>query len=73
MGCNFTSGTATAVVFQTGDNTMFGTIAKSTTTIKRPETLIKKEIDRLILVMAVFAIVLGAAFFILAMLNGYTW
>jgi len=40
-GCNFTSGRATALVFATGDNTFFGTIAKSTTTIKRPDTLIK--------------------------------
>jgi len=38
MGCNFTSGKATCVVFATGDGTFFGTIAKSTLTIKRPPT-----------------------------------
>lgn len=38
MGCNFTSGKATCVVFATGDNTFFGNIANSTLTIKRPPT-----------------------------------
>lgn len=37
-GCNFTSGSATGLVICTGDNTFFGTIAKSTTSIKRPDT-----------------------------------
>lgn len=72
-GTNFTSGTATALVFATGDFTFFGTIAKSTTTIKRPDTLIKKEIERLIHTMAIFAFSLGIIFFILARFNGYSW
>lgn len=72
-GCNFTSGTATALVISTGDYTFFGTIAKSTTTIKRPDTLIKKEIMRLIHTMAIFAFSLGIAFLILARYNGYSW
>lgn len=72
-GCNFTSGTATALVICIGDYTFFGTIAKSTTTIKRPDTLIKKEIERLIHIMAFFAFSLGIIFFILAMFNGYGW
>lgn len=45
-GCNFTSGTAVCCVFSTGDNTFFGAIAKSTTTIKRPDSLLKHEIHR---------------------------
>lgn len=35
MGCNFTSGHATCIVFAIGDNTFFGGIAKSTLNIKR--------------------------------------
>jgi sodium/potassium-transporting ATPase subunit alpha len=35
--------------------------------------LIKKEINRLIMVMAFVAMVLGTVFFILAKLSGYSW
>lgn len=59
-------------MFSTGDATFFGQIAKSTTTIKRPPTLIKAEINRLIKIMGVVASVLGIAFFIGALLNGYS-
>lgn len=72
-GCNFTSGHGIGVVFSTGDNTFFGTIASSTTAIKRPPTLMKHEIHRLIKIMAIVAFTLGIAFFILALFNGYTW
>ena len=72
-GCNFTNGTATCVVFLTGDDTFFGEIAKSTTQIERPDTLIKHEIHRLIKFMAVIAFSLGIAFFILAKVKGYSW
>jgi sodium/potassium-transporting ATPase subunit alpha len=72
-GCNFTSGNGVCVVFSTGDNTFFGNIAKSTTSIERPETLMKHEIHRLINYMAIVAFSLGIAFFILAIFNGYTW
>ena len=72
-GCNFTSGTGVGVVFSTGDHTFFGTIAASTTQIKRPETLMKHEVHRLIKIMAIVAFSLGIAFFILALLNGYNW
>lgn len=72
-GCNFTSGNGIGVVFATGDSTFFGQIAGSTTSIPRPETLMKHEIHRLIKIMAVVAFTLGIAFFILALFNGYTW
>lgn len=60
-------------MFAIGDNTFFGQIAKSTTQIKRPPTLIKKEINRLVHFMAAFALLLGIGFFIGAKLNGYSW
>eukprot|EP00599_Poterioochromonas_sp_BG-1_P001869 CAMPEP_0173134210 /NCGR_PEP_ID=MMETSP1105-20130129/1161_1 /TAXON_ID=2985 /ORGANISM="Ochromonas sp., Strain BG-1" /LENGTH=1071 /DNA_ID=CAMNT_0014045975 /DNA_START=23 /DNA_END=3235 /DNA_ORIENTATION=+ len=72
-GCNFVSGHGIGVVFATGDNTFFGTIAASTTVISRPPTTMQHEIHRLIMIMAVVAFTLGIAFFILAFFNGYTW
>jgi sodium/potassium-transporting ATPase subunit alpha len=72
-GCNFTNGTGMGIVFATGDVTFFGQIAKSTTQIDRPETLMKQEIGRLIVYMAVVACVLGIAFLILALVTGSKW
>ena len=72
MGCNFTAGTGIAVVFSTGDNTFFGTIAKSTTTIKRPDSCLKKEIKRLVHIMGAVAITIGVIFLILALKFGYS-
>jgi sodium/potassium-transporting ATPase subunit alpha len=71
-GCNFTNGTGMGVVFATGDKTFFGQIASSTTQIDRPDTLMKREIHRLILYMGVFAGVLGVTFFILSVVVGYS-
>lgn len=72
-GCNFTSGNGCAVVFLTGDNTFFGSIAKSATAVEHPDTLMKREIRRLIMIMAIVAFTLGITFFILSQLNGYSW
>lgn len=71
-GCNFTMGNGLGLVFATGDRTFFGSIALSTTATKRPTTLIKHEIHRLIMVLAVFAFTLGITFFGLALGFGYT-
>lgn len=70
-GCNFTNGTGICVVFSTGDNTFFGSIARSTTTIKRPPSCLVREIKRLIHIMASVAIVIGITFLILALAKGY--
>lgn len=72
-GCNFTQGNGVGVVFTTGDNTFFGSIAKSTIQIERPPSLLRHEIHRLIQIMGYVASTLGILFFILAKLNGYTW
>lgn len=72
-GCNFTSGNGLAVVFLTGDNTFFGDIARSATQVSHPDTLMKREIRRLIVIMAIVAFSLGILFFILSILNGYSW
>lgn len=70
-GCNFTAGAGVCVVFATGDNTFFGNIAKSTTQIERPDTLMKCEIKRLIHIMAGVAFSLGFLFLGLALWRGY--
>jgi len=49
MGANFTCGNGVCIVFATGDNTFFGSIAKSTTEIKRPDSCLKKELKRFII------------------------
>lgn len=72
-GCNFTCGNGHCVVFSTGDNTFFGQIAKSTTQIGRPDTLLKHELHRFINIMAIVAFSVGITFFILAVTNGYSW
>ena len=69
-GCNFTSGKGKAIVYSVGDNTFFGDISKSTTSIPRPDTLIKHEIERLIKYMAIIAFTIGIAFLIAALLIG---
>ena len=72
MGCNFTAGNGIVVVFSTGDKTFFGTIAKSTTSIKRPDSCLKKEIKRLVHIMGAVAITIGIVFLILALNFGYS-
>jgi sodium/potassium-transporting ATPase subunit alpha len=64
-------GNGLAIVFLTGDLTFFGCIAKSTTSIKRPPSLLRKEIARLILIMGIVAFTFGIIFFILALTNGF--
>jgi sodium/potassium-transporting ATPase subunit alpha len=70
-GCAFTFGDGIGIVFATGDRTFFGTIARATTGTKRPDSLMKKEIQRLIHIMAMIAFTLGIIFLILALFNGY--
>ena len=72
-GCNFTNGSGVCVVVATGDKTFFGTIAAAATQIERPPTLLRREINRLILIMTGFALALGITFLILALFSGYTW
>ncbi len=71
MGCNFTGGEGTCIVFSTGDNTFFGHIAKSTLNIKRPDSCLTKEIKRLVHIMGAIAITIGIIFLILSLVSGY--
>ena len=60
------------MVFSTGDNTFFGSIASSTISIQRPPSLLHHEIHRLIKIMGYVASTLGIIFFVAALANGYT-
>jgi sodium/potassium-transporting ATPase subunit alpha len=62
-GCSFTSGNGTGVLFATGNNTFFGGIAKATLTAERPDSLMRREVRRLVLVMGVIGTCTGFAFF----------
>lgn len=72
MGCHFTAGTGVGVVFMTGDQTFFGTIAGRTMSIKRPDSCLKKELKRMVQIMGGVAIVTGVIFLSLALDIGYS-
>jgi magnesium-transporting ATPase (P-type) len=68
-GCSFTSGSGLCVVFATGDNTVFGRIARATLGIERPPTTLRLEIERFIRWMSILAFTLGG----ISKTNGYSW
>lgn len=71
-GCAFTVGTGVGVVVATGDDTFFGKIAAATTGTKRPDTILKTELDRFIKIMTVISVSLGVIFLALALGMGYS-
>ena len=62
-GTTLMSGEARAVVYATGMKTEFGRIAHLTQTVREADSPLQREIRRLSRVVAVFATVLGLAFF----------
>ncbi len=59
-GCTFTAGSGVGIVFATGDNTFLGKIAEATTSAETPDTLLKREVRRIIAFMSGIAVVLSA-------------
>eukprot|EP00331_Platyophrya_macrostoma_P012587 CAMPEP_0176430802 /NCGR_PEP_ID=MMETSP0127-20121128/14454_1 /TAXON_ID=938130 /ORGANISM="Platyophrya macrostoma, Strain WH" /LENGTH=1107 /DNA_ID=CAMNT_0017812729 /DNA_START=26 /DNA_END=3349 /DNA_ORIENTATION=+ len=72
-GCAFTSGSGLAVVFATGDNTFLGKIAIMTTSAETPDTLLQREIRRLILFMSIIAVILSAVILGVSLGQGDEW
>lgn len=72
-GCTFTSGSGLAVVYATGDNTFLGKIAEATVAAETPDTLLKREVRRLIFFMSVIAAVLSAIIIGLSFGRGDKW
>jgi sodium/potassium-transporting ATPase subunit alpha len=63
FGTACTNGSGTGIVFKTGDNTVIGQIASLAETAEAGETLISKEINRFVKIIAVIAISFGVVFF----------
>jgi len=72
-GCNFTSGKCKAIVFATGDNTFLGKIAKATVEAETPDTLLKREVRRIIFFMTGISIGLAAIILALSLSRGDPW
>ncbi|CUI15461.1 sodium potassium-transporting ATPase subunit alpha, putative, partial [Bodo saltans] len=72
-GCTFTSGSGVAIVFATGDNTFLGKIAEATTSAETPDTLLKREVRRIIVFMSGIAVVLSAIVLGLSFGRGDKW
>jgi len=72
-GCSFTSGNGTGVVCTTGDHTVFGQIAFSATQSEKPDTLMRREVRRLIIIMAIAGVLVSFSFFGAALGTGRGW
>ena len=69
-GTSLISGEAKAMVYATGMHTEFGNIARLTQTAREPLSLLQKEIARLSRLIALFATLFGAVFFLIGQLMG---
>src|SRR3989338_2723629 len=69
-GTSLISGEAMAMVYATGMHTEFGNIARLTQTAREPLSPLQKEIVRLSRLVALFAMLLGAVFFLIGHLAG---
>jgi sodium/potassium-transporting ATPase subunit alpha len=72
-GCNFTMGTGKGMVFQIGDRTRFGEIASAATEEVPPETTMRREVKRLVLVMSFLGTVISISFLCAALGKGQSW
>jgi calcium-translocating P-type ATPase len=72
-GTSLVTGEATAMVFATGMHTEFGNIARLTQTAREPLSPLQKEIARLSKLVALFAVLLGLAFFLIGQLVGLSF
>lgn len=72
-GTSLVSGKAKAMVYATGMHTEFGNIARLTQVTSEPPSPLQKEIARLSRLVALFATLLGAAFFLVGHLIGMSF
>jgi len=72
-GTSLISGEAKAMVYATGMHTEFGNIARLTQTLHEPLSPLQIEIARLSRWIALFALLLGAAFFFIGQLIGMSF
>ncbi|MFZ2161328.1 MAG: cation-transporting P-type ATPase [Sideroxyarcus sp.] len=72
-GTSLISGEAKAMVYATGMHTEFGNIARLTQVAQEPLSPLQIEIARLSRLVALFAVLLGAAFFLIGQLIGLSF
>ena len=72
-GTSLISGEAKAMVYATGMHTEFGNIARLTQTVREPLSPLQIEIARLSRLVALFATLLGAVFFLIGQLIGLSF
>jgi magnesium-transporting ATPase (P-type) len=72
-GTSLISGEAKAIVYATGMHTEFGNIARLTQTAQEPLSPLQIEIARLSRLVALFATLLGAVFFLVGQLMGLSF
>ncbi|HSM98104.1 MAG TPA: cation-transporting P-type ATPase, partial [Gallionella sp.] len=72
-GTSLISGEAKAMVYATGMHTEFGNIARLTQTVREPLSPLQIEIARLSRLVALFATLLGVAFFFIGQLIGLSF
>ena len=72
-GTSLISGEAKAMVYATGMHTEFGNIARLTQTAREPLSPLQKEIARLSRLVALFATLLGAVFFLIGQIIGLSF
>ncbi|MBU1424726.1 MAG: cation-transporting P-type ATPase [Gammaproteobacteria bacterium] len=72
-GTSLISGEAKAMVYATGMHTEFGNIARLTQVAREPLSPLQKEIAHLSRLVALFAFLLGAAFFLIGKMIGLSF
>ncbi len=72
-GTSLISGEAKAMVYATGMHTEFGNIARLTQAAREPLSPLQKEIMRLSRLVALFATLLGAVFFLIGQMIGLSF
>lgn len=72
-GTSLVSGSATALVFATGAHTLFGQMARLTQQQKEPLSPLQREIARLSVLVAILAVTLGVAFFLIGRAMGLSF
>ncbi|KAI0563266.1 Cation transport ATPase (P-type) [Gracilaria domingensis] len=72
FGCLAIDGSCDGVVIATGDNTVFGQIARMTTRceIEKCKTTLQRDINHFVINISVFAVLVGLLFFVFGLLQG---
>jgi sodium/potassium-transporting ATPase subunit alpha len=71
FGTSCTNGSATGMVFKTGDNTVMGRIAGLASSADAEETTLGKDIKSFIFLISAIALFLGVSFFTLSLIMEY--